>query len=73
MALGPVDADGDLGAGGAQLLEEAAVGADPQVVLCDLHLEQGSLGWAGLGREDPPQQGPPARPARLAQALTAQR
>lgn len=38
VALGPVDADGDLSTGGAQLLEEAAVGADPQVVLGDLHL-----------------------------------
>lgn len=38
VALRSVDADGDLGAGGAELLEEAAIGADPQVVLGDLHL-----------------------------------
>lgn len=40
MALGPVDADGDLGAGGAEFLEEAAVSADPQVVLGYLHLQR---------------------------------
>ena len=45
VALGPVDADRDLGAGGAQLLEEAAIGADPQVVLRDLHLQRRA--WAG--------------------------
>lgn len=38
MRLSPVDADGDVSIGGAQLLVEAAVGADPQVVLCDFHL-----------------------------------
>lgn len=51
MALGPVDANGDLGTGGAQLLEEAAIGADPQVVLSDLHLQRvGALSWADLGQ-----------------------
>lgn len=38
VRLGPVDANGDVSVGGAQLLVEAAVGADPQVVLCDFHL-----------------------------------
>lgn len=38
VRLSPVDADGDVSIGGAQLLVEAAVGADPQVVLCDFHL-----------------------------------
>lgn len=40
MALGPVDADGDLGAGGAEFLEEAAISTDPQVILCYLHLQR---------------------------------
>lgn len=39
MALGPVDADGDLSAGGAEFLEEAAVSTDPQVILSNLHLQ----------------------------------
>ena len=40
MRLGAVDPDGDLGAGGAKFLKESAVGPDPQVLLCDLHLEE---------------------------------
>lgn len=39
MSLCPVDADGNVSIGGAQLLIESAVGADPQVILCDFHLE----------------------------------
>lgn len=39
MRLGPVDPDGYLSAGGAKFLEESAVGPDPQVLLCDLHLK----------------------------------
>lgn len=42
MQLRPVNADGDLSAGGAELLEEAPVGPDPQVVLRDLHLGMNS-------------------------------
>lgn len=38
MRLGAVDADGDLGAGGAELLEQSAVSPDPQVLLRYLHL-----------------------------------
>lgn len=38
VGLRAVDADGNLRAGGAELLEEAAVRPDPQVVLRDLHL-----------------------------------
>ena len=49
MALCPVDANGDLGAGGAELLEEAAVRADPQVALGDFHLQGGSPELAGAG------------------------
>lgn len=40
MALGPVDADGDLSAGGAEFLEEAAISTDPQVILSYLHLQR---------------------------------
>lgn len=40
VALSPVDANRDLGTGGAELLEEAAVSADPQVILGYLHLQQ---------------------------------
>lgn len=40
MRLGAVDPDGDLSAGGAELLEESAVSPDPQVLLCDLHLRR---------------------------------
>lgn len=47
MTLCPVDADGDLGAGGAELLEEAAVRADPQVALGDFHLQGRSPELAG--------------------------
>lgn len=43
------DADGDLGAGGAELLEEAAVRADPQVALGDFHLQGRSPESAGAG------------------------
>lgn len=39
MCLCPVDADGNVSVGGAQFLVEPAVGADPQVILCDFHLE----------------------------------
>lgn len=39
MCLCPVDANGNVSVGGAQFLVEPAVGADPQVILCDLHLE----------------------------------
>lgn len=39
VALGPVYADGDLGAGGAEFLEEAAISTDPQVVFGYLHLQ----------------------------------
>ncbi len=39
MCLGPVDADGNVSTGGAQFLVEPAVGADPQVILCDFHLK----------------------------------
>lgn len=42
VRLRPVNADGDLSTGGAEFLEEAPVGADPQVVLCDLHLGMNS-------------------------------
>lgn len=38
VRLRPVNPDGNLRAGGAELLEEAAVCPDPQVVLSDLHL-----------------------------------
>lgn len=38
MALGPVDANGDLSTGGAEFLEEAAISTDPQVILGYLHL-----------------------------------
>lgn len=38
MRLGAIDPDGDLSAGRTELLEEATVRADPQVVLRDLHL-----------------------------------
>ena len=38
MGLGAVNPDGDLRAGGTKLLEESAIGPDPQVLLCDLHL-----------------------------------
>lgn len=38
MRLGAIDPDGDLCAGGAQLLEEPAVGPDPQILLGYLHL-----------------------------------
>lgn len=40
VGLGPVDPDGDLSTGGAEFLEESAVSADPQVLLCDFHLKQ---------------------------------
>lgn len=36
----PVDPDGDLSTGGAEFLEQSAVGTDPQVLLCDFHLKQ---------------------------------
>lgn len=39
MRLCAVDADGDLSAGGTELLEESAVRPDPQVLLGDLHLK----------------------------------
>lgn len=39
VALGPVDADGDLGAGGAEFLEEATISTDPQVIFGYLHLQ----------------------------------
>lgn len=68
MALGPVDADGDLSTGGAELLEEAAIGADPQVVLSDLHL-QGS--WPSPDVPPGTHAGPAPRPP--APGLTAQR
>lgn len=42
VRLRPVNANGDLSTGGTELLEEAPVGADPQVVLCDLHLGMNS-------------------------------
>lgn len=38
MRLGAVNSDGDLSAGGTELLEEAAVRPDPQVLLRYLHL-----------------------------------
>lgn len=60
MALGAVDADGDLGAGGAQLLKEPPVRADPQVLLCDFHLERAAALSGGRPRAPPPR---PARPA----------
>lgn len=40
MGFCPVDPDGDLSTGGAELLEQSAVGTDPQVLLCDFHLKQ---------------------------------
>lgn len=81
------DADGDLGAGGAELLEEAAVRADPQVALGDFHLQGRSPESAGArgstqslpatesgAGAHPPTRDSPAHPspARLG-ALTAQR
>lgn len=38
MRLRPVNPDGNLRTGGAELLEEAAVRPDPQVIFGDLHL-----------------------------------
>lgn len=38
MGLGAVDPDGNVSGGGAELLIEASVRADPQVILTDLHL-----------------------------------
>lgn len=40
MRLCAVDADGDLGAGGTELLEESAVSPDPQILFGDLHLRR---------------------------------
>lgn len=40
MRLRAVDPDGDLSAGGTELLEESAVRPDPQVLLCDFHLRR---------------------------------
>lgn len=38
MRFSPVDANWDLSAGRAQLLEETSVCPDPQVILSDFHL-----------------------------------
>lgn len=38
MRLSAIDPDGDLSAGGAELLEEATIRPDPQVLLRYLHL-----------------------------------
>lgn len=62
VALGPVDADGNLGTGGAELLEEPAVCANPQVLLRDFHLERAAA-LSGAGRTQP-DHGVPARPPR---------
>lgn len=51
VRLSPVDANGDVSVGGAQLLVEAAVGADPQVVLRDFHLGK----TAAAGKKNQPQ------------------
>lgn len=48
VRLCAIDPDGDLGAGGAELLEEAAVCPDPQVLLRYLHLgARGNVKQAG--------------------------
>lgn len=57
MALGPVDADGDLGAGGAEFLEEAAVSADPQVVLGYLHCTEVAGAWCSIKAQEQPGDG----------------
>lgn len=39
LRLGPVDPNGDVSTGGAQLLIEPGVRSDPEVLLGDLYLE----------------------------------
>ena len=67
VCLRPVDADGNVSIGGAEFLVESTVGADPQVVLCDFHLEnQQHNNWPQkpLGSRNKP---------NYVQLLTAQR
>ena len=40
MGLCPIDPDRNFGAGGAELLEQSAVSADPQIFLFYFHLER---------------------------------
>lgn len=46
MELRPIDADGNFGTRGAELLEQPPVRADPQIFLCYFHLEQETKGFA---------------------------
>lgn len=49
VRFGPVDPNGNLCAGRAELLEEAAVRPDPQVIFSDLHLARSGKNNTMLG------------------------
>lgn len=51
VGLSPVDPDGDLGAGGAEFLEQSAVRTNPQVLLRYFHLKQGRNGTHAAWKE----------------------
>ena len=53
MRLCPVNPDGNLRARGAELLEEAAVRPDPQIIFGDLHLSHRGQTSTALRRAEP--------------------
>lgn len=68
VGLSPVDAYWDVSSGGAEFLVEPAVGADPQVILCDFHLEKQNKHTISLRGTRPS-----ARTKSVFKLLTAQR
>lgn len=63
MRLRPVNPDGNLRAGGAELLEEAAVRPDPEVIFSDLHLSNRGQTSTALRPAEPAEEHLGAGPA----------
>lgn len=63
MRLRPVNPDGNLRTGGAELLEEAAVRPDPEVIFGDLHLSNRGQTSTALRRAEPTEEHLGAGPA----------